>query len=581
MEIIILALVLIGLLVNLLIYLSLGKNKAGTNGNSSEALLREVQKLDGIVKDEFSRNRSESNSIAKDSRTELAETLKTVSATLNENLSSMGESTRSTLGKMRETIEERLLAIQDQADKKLSNLNGSLKETLSEFKEGILSQISELSKSQKEQIEQVNKLTKLQTEESEKRIVELKKIVESRLTDLTKSSAEKLESLKSESSKSNLQTRTELQENLKSLNDTVINTISQMSNIQKKELEIYREQLSKLSESTDKKMTGLSTTVEKGLKEIQSDNSQKLEKIRTTVDEQLQTTLQKRLSDSFRLVSERLEQVHKGLGEMQSLATGVGDLNRVLSNVKSRGTWAEVQLRMLLEQVLAPEQFEANVATKGGLENVEFVIKLPGNGNNKDDIIWLPIDAKFPLEDYRRLQESQDAGDKEGIKNATQQLDRRIKGCAKDISEKYINPPKTTDFAILFLPNEGLFAEVIRRQDLIDHLQVHNRVVIAGPATLWSILNSLQMGFRTLAIQKRSSEVWKILSGVKAEWAKYGQAMDKVKKKLQEASNTVDAFSTRSRQVERKLKAVEELPATEISNVLGVETVPEDEDFAS
>ncbi|MDO9263294.1 MAG: DNA recombination protein RmuC, partial [Desulfosalsimonadaceae bacterium] len=295
-----------------------------------------------------------------------------------------------------------------------------------------------------------------------------------------------------------------------------------------------------------------------------------------TVDEKLQGTLEKRLGESFKQVSERLELVHKGLGEMQTLATGVGDLKRVLTNVKTRGTWGEVQLGALLEQVLSPDQFETNVATKGGSERVEFAIRLPGQGTDRDEVVWLPIDAKFPIEDYQRLMEAQERADVEGVEAAGKQLESRVKACASDICRKYLNPPKTTDFGILFLPIEGLFAEVIRRTGLVDAIQRDCRVVIAGPTTLWSILSSLQMGFRTLAIQKRSSEVWNLLGAVKTEWTKYGDVLDAVQKKLHQASDTIEKAKSRSRAVGRKLKDVQELPIEEAIVMLPLNAV-EDE----
>jgi DNA recombination protein RmuC len=269
--------------------------------------------------------------------------------------------------------------------------------------------------------------------------------------------------------------------------------------------------------------------------------------------------------------------VHKGLGEMQTLATGVGDLKKVLTNVKTRGTWGEVQLGALLEQVLNPEQFGVNVATRDGGERVEFAIKLPGAGTDKEDIVWLPIDAKFPIEDYQRLIEAQEAGDAAGVDAAGKQLEGRVKACAGDICRKYLNPPKTTDFAILFLPIEGLFAEVIRRTGLAEFIQRESRVVIAGPTTLWSILSSLQMGFRTLAIQKRSSEVWNLLAAVKTEWTKYGDVLESVQKKLEQASKTIDQAKTRSRSVGRKLRDVQDLPVAEAAVLLSLDVLDEDE----
>jgi DNA recombination protein RmuC len=320
------------------------------------------------------------------------------------------------------------------------------------------------------------------------------------------------------------------------------------------------QQLTSLMQTNDRRLEGVREAVEERLKALQEDNAKQLEQMRATVDEKLQGTLEKRLGESFKLVSERLEQVYKGLGEMQTLATGVGDLKRVLTNVKTRGTWGEVQLSLLLEQVLTPEQYAANVATKGGSERVEFAIKLPGRGEDKEDVVWLPIDAKFPVEDYQRMVEAQEQGNAATAEVAARQLDARIRQCAKDISDKYLDPPHTTDFGILFLPTEGLFAEVIRRTGLPDQIQRDFRVVIAGPTTLWSLLNSLQMGFRTLTIQKRSSEVWNLLAAVKTEWTKYGEVLDKVQKQLHLATDTLERAQVRTRAIGRKLKGVQELP---------------------
>jgi DNA recombination protein RmuC len=318
-----------------------------------------------------------------------------------------------------------------------------------------------------------------------------------------------------------------------------------------------------LTQTTDKKLDMLREAVEQRLLAIQADNARQLDRMRATVDEKLQSTLEKRLGESFKQVSERLEQVSKGLGEMQSLAAGVGDLKKVLTNVKSRGTWGEVQLGAMLEQVLTPDQYAANVAVKEGGERVEFAIRLPGRGEDETEMVWLPVDAKFPVEDYQRLVDAQEKGDAESAEGAAKQLEARIRQCAGDICSKYLNPPKTTDFGILFLPTEGLFAEVIRRTGLVEVVQRECRVVIAGPTTLWALLNSLQMGFRTLAIQKRSGEVWNLLSAVKTEWMKYGDVLTKVQKKIHEASETIEQAQTRTRAIGRKLKDVQELPTAE------------------
>jgi DNA recombination protein RmuC len=295
------------------------------------------------------------------------------------------------------------------------------------------------------------------------------------------------------------------------------------------------------------------------LKQLQEDNTGQLEKMRATVDEKLQGTLEKRLSESFKVVSERLEQVHQGLGAMQQLASDVGGLQRVLTNVKTRGGWGEVQLGALLEQLLTADQFARNVKIREETgETVEFAIKLPGDENGAP--VWLPIDAKFPIEDYHRLVAAQDTADVPGTELAMRNLETQLKKSAKDICAKYINPPKTTDFALMFLPTEGLYAEAIRRVGLVEQVQRDCRVVFAGPTTLAALLNSLQMGFRTLAIQKRSGEVWNLLAAVKNEFGKFGDSLSKVKEKLDQASSDMDKVAVRSRAITKKLRDVEELP---------------------
>ena len=300
----------------------------------------------------------------------------------------------------------------------------------------------------------------------------------------------------------------------------------------------------------------LRKALEEGLARMQQDNAAKLEQMRQTVDEKLHATLEQRLAQSFRQVSERLEQVHKGLGEMQSLAIGVGDLKRVLTNVKVRGTWGEVQLGALIEQLLTPEQYATNVATRpGSRERVEFAIRLPG----KDEAVWLPIDSKFPVEDYERLLAAQDPA---AAEEAGRALENRIKLEAKTIREKYLEPPATTDYAILFVPTEGLYHELGRRPGLFDLLQREYRVMVAGPTNFSMLVNTLQVGFRTLAIEKRASEVWQVLGGVRTEFGKFIEVLARTKAQLQSVANSIDAAETRTRQIERKLKDVEALPGT-------------------
>ncbi|HVQ15941.1 MAG TPA: DNA recombination protein RmuC, partial [Vicinamibacterales bacterium] len=327
------------------------------------------------------------------------------------------------------------------------------------------------------------------------------------------------------------------------------------------------QQIERLRAGMERQVEALRTSLDDRLRAMQDDNTSKLDQMRQTVDEKLQSTLESRLGESFRQVSERLEQVYKGLGEMQVLATGVGDLRRVLANVKTRGTWGEVQLATLLEQVLAPDQYGRNVATSAmGSERVEFAVRLPGRGN--DNPMWLPIDSKFPLEDYQALLDASDRADAVAIEDAGRRLVTRVKHSAKEISSKYLNPPHTTDFAIMFLPNEGLYAEVLRRPGLADCLQREHRIVIAGPTTLWGILTSFQMGFRTLAIERRSTEVWALLGAVKTEFAKFGTVLDGIQKNLHRAATKIDEARRGTRTIQRKLSDVQELPAADSTALL-------------
>ncbi|VWB43922.1 DNA recombination protein RmuC [Burkholderia pseudomultivorans] len=331
-------------------------------------------------------------------------------------------------------------------------------------------------------------------------------------------------------------------------------------------------QLTQLTEANDRRIGEVRATLEQRLKEIETNNAAKLEEMRRTVDEKLHATLEQRLGESFKLVSDRLEQVHRGLGEMQTLAAGVGDLKKVLTNVKTRGTWGEVQLEALLEQMLTPDQYAKNVATvPKSSERVEFAIRLPGRDAGARDAapVWLPIDAKFPREDYERLIDAQERADAAAVEDAARALEARVRLEARTIAEKYVAPPHTTDFALLFLPTEGLYAEILRRPGLTDLLQRDYRVTVAGPTTLTALLNSLQMGFRTLAIEKRSSEVWQVLGAVKTEFGKFGDVLARTKSQLETVTRSIEAAEQRTRVMNRKLKQVEALPGDAAVGLLG------------
>ena len=353
------------------------------------------------------------------------------------------------------------------------------------------------------------------------------------------------------------------------LGQAVTTQVGQFGTAQSERLEAFARELNRFSLGLDERFERLRISVEGRLTAIQADNASKLEEMRRTVDEKLHATLEQRLGESFKLVSDRLEQVHRGLGEMQSLAAGVGDLRRVLSNVKTRGTWGEVQLAALLEQLLTADQFAANVATRpNSNERVDFAIRLPGKSDGV--VVWLPIDAKFPVEDYQRLIDAQERGEMGLVEEASKAIEVRLKAEARSIHEKYVAPPHTTDFALLYLPTEGLYAEALRRPGLADTLQREWRVSLAGPTTLAALLNSLQMGFRTLAVEQRSAEVWAVLGAVKSEFGKFGEALAHTRKKLDEASNSISKAETRTRQLSRKLSEVEALPASDAEKLIGL-----------
>ena len=382
---------------------------------------------------------------------------------------------------------------------------------------------------------------------------------------------DELRTLRDDVSRSDREIRNEIRASQATTANTLVKTIGELGETQARQIKSGTEAITSLTQSNEKRLDEVRTTVDKRLQSMQTSNEDKLDQMRKTVDEKLQSTLEKRLGESFNQVSKRLEEVQRGLGEMQELATGVGDLKRVLTNVKTRGTWGEVQLGALLEEILTPDQYSLNVqVNKDTRELVEYAIRLPGNDDEPNTCVWLPIDSKFPLADYEKLVQVSESADREEIEKATGNFLAAVHKEAKAISEKYIAPPHTTDFAVMFLPTEGLYAEVLRSPGEVTHLLQHYRIVVAGPTTLAAILSSLRMGFRTLAIEKRSSEVWEILAAVKTEFGRFGDVMAKLKKQLNTASNTVDQTQTRTRAMERQLQTVEELPTDEASVRLGL-----------
>lgn len=363
--------------------------------------------------------------------------------------------------------------------------------------------------------------------------------------------------------------REEVASGMKSANEMLSKTVESVTKFQQDQLDTMTKQLTGLTESNHRALEQVRSTLDERVKALQEGNEKKLDEMRKTVDEKLHQTLEKRLGESFKIVSERLEAVHKGLGEMQSLAADVGNLRRVLTNVKARGTWAEVQVGAILEQILTPQQYDKNVRVKSDtLESVEYAVRLPGPKDDPESCVWLPIDSKFPQEDYVRLQEAAERADPEAVQSATDALTRAVRAAAKDIHDKYVNPPSTTDFAILFLATEGLYAEVLRQPSLVDELLDRYRVVVAGPTTLAAVLSSLRMGFQTLAIEQRASEVWKVLGAVKTEFGKFGDVLEKLKRQLNTASRTIEETERRTRAMERRLRSVEQLPEAEAAGIL-------------
>ena len=375
----------------------------------------------------------------------------------------------------------------------------------------------------------------------------------SRLSNAKEESEAEKEKLRQELQES----RRELRETLQDFNDSVLRRLAEHMGMQLQQTESMSSHLQNLTQAQERRQEHLRQSLEAQMESLRLESGRRLEEIRAMVDERLQQTLERKLGESFQWVSERLEMVHKGLGEMQNLAASVGDLKKVLTNVKTRGTWGEIQLAALLSDVLAPEQYAANVAVVHGRnERVEFALRLPGQGET--GCIWLPVDAKFPQEDFLRLQEAREGGDAEGQESAAKKLEQRLRLEAKSIAEKYVAPPHTTDFALLFLPTEGLYAEVLQRPGLAEELLRRHRVVVTGPMTLAALLNSLQLGFRTLAIEQRSAEVWELLGAVRGEFARFGLLLEKTQKKLQEASFSIESAAKTSRSMEQRLSSLQQ-----------------------
>ncbi len=512
-------------------------------------LRQNQEQVDRSVRDEIARNRQEQLNQSQGLRGEVVAALTGIGNSVSTKVDGLTRSNEQKLEILRSGMEQRLDSFTTESGRKIDGLtqsvaisSGRLQDEVSvklvDFKSSLEGTVKETHHLQREQTESISGTIRILQATVDEKQLGLQTVIETKLSSLGQQTSQRLSDVETALRSHAQELREETGTAFKGLGDSILTTLTGISQLQKNELQELR------------------ATVDGRLATIQAENEKKLEQMRQTVDEKLQGTLDARLGESFKQVSDRLEQVYKGLGEMQTLAIGVGDLKRVLTNVKTRGTWGEIQLGALLEQMLAPDQYGQNVATSGTGERVEYAIKLPGRDTNGAPV-WLPIDAKFPVEDYQRLTEAAERGDVDAVDKAARQLEATLKLCAKNLSEKYIAPPATTDFGILFLSTEGLYAEAMRRVGLAEFIQREHRIILAGPSTLAALLNSFQMGFRTLAIQQRSSEVWELLGTVKSEFGKYADVLAKIKKKLNEAQNTIDKAETRTKAIHRKLRAVE------------------------
>jgi DNA recombination protein RmuC len=570
---------------------------------------RRRQGADNTLRDELRAAREEANRAARESRDELSKSVRDSIETLSSALTTIGEVQRAqldgmakqlkelsesnygSLDRMRSGLDFRVKELQESNERKLEQMRITLDEKikgnqeelskgLSLANETLSTALASLGEIQRTQLEGVTKqLTEL-GESNRGSLDGIRTSLDARVKELQESNEMKFENIRKTVEERLSDNRAELSKGLKLADDTLSMTLKTMAEVQGAQLDGMTKQLRDLSESNQGSLDRVRTTLDSRVKELQESNDKKLEEMRKTVDEKLHDTLERRLGDSFKLVSDRLEAVQRGLGEMQNLAVGVGDLQRVLSNVKIRGTWAEVQLGTLLEQILAPGQYEKNVRVKeDSRESIEYAIRLPGQKVEPGTCLWLPIDSKFPQEDYRRVQEAAERGDPEATKRATDELARTIRAAAQQIHDKYINPPTTTDFAIMFLATEGLYGEALRQPSLVEDLQRRYRIVIAGPTTLAAILNSLRMGFQTLAIEQRASEVLKLLGAIKTEFGQFSEILDKVKRQLNTATRTIESTGVRTRAIERKLRAVEQLPEAEATTILELAATTETADL--
>jgi DNA recombination protein RmuC len=518
-----------------------------------------IPRSDTLVRDELTRGRDEAREGARSLREEITTQFGSLATSVRGSLADLASSQNTRL----EDFSGRLNEAKTTAAADAKALREEIQATLQRMGDNIGTRIGELVRAQSEKLDGVTAQIGTLTEGNERRQETLRADVEAKLIELKSDAAMSAKAL-----------REEVAQNLQALGGSLTQTLDQISQAQKERLDRVSVAVTQLTQKSGEQQEALRTTVEQRLDAIRNENAEKLENIRQTVDEKLQSTLNERLGASFQVVSEWLERVHKSMGEMQNLANGVGDLKRLLTNVKARGTWGEVALGNILEEMMAPDQFGRNVEiVPGSNQRVEYAIRLPGDG---DTPVWLPLDSKFPSEDYERLEDARQHGNVDAVEIAAKAIEVAIRLAAKDICTKYIHSPHSTDFAVLFLPTEGLFAEVIRRPGLVDALQRDCHVMVAGPTNLVSLLVAFRMGFRSLAIQQRSGEVWTVLSAVKTEFGKFGGMLDKVSKKLRETQDIVDIdVGVRRRAIDRKLRGLEVLPEIEAATVLELDHLDE------
>ncbi len=475
------------------------------------------------------------------------------------------EPIQNSVGALNDDLNRLDSGIKDEFSRNRDEMNNSAKETRGELSTSFHS----LSESVTNRMGQIAGMQKDQLDSFSNNLASLTKTNDDRLSRLNSTVDKKLDTFHTTQNDTARNNRTEISSALKSFQEQFKSSVDEFNAVQEKKFDTLTAKQTEMLTSSENRLDTMRNVLESKLKSIQDDNSEKLERMRQTVDDRLQKTLDKRLGESFKFVSSQLEQVHKGLGEMRSLANNVGDLKKVLSNVRSRGSLGEYRLEMLLEQILAPEQYAKAVVTKpGSRENVEFAVKLPSKDSDNEYIL-LPIDSKFPQDKFQALLDAYDTADPEAVNLAVKELERTIKSLAKDIRDKYLDPPYTTDFALMFLPFEGLYAEVVRRPELFETLQRDYKVNVVGPSTLAAFLHSLQVGFRTLAIHKRSSEVWNLLGAVKTEFGRFVDILEGVQRNLNAASNKIGDATKKTRSMERKLSNVEKLPAGETTKYLG------------